>query len=128
MKLKFRPTIAYTKETGLVLVLIFLLTAYWKEDFSFILISIMTLVVVMTIPVVLKPLAVAWYYFSIALGNITNRIILTVIFALVLAPVGMMRRSLGFDPMKRKTWKNGKDSVFKTRDHVFTSDDLNTPY
>jgi hypothetical protein len=128
MKLKFRPTETYTKETGLVIVLILLLTAYWKEDLFFILLSIETLIVVMTIPVVLKPLAVIWYYFATALGNITNRIILTIIFGVVLAPVGMIRRSLGFDPMKRKAWKNGSNSVFTERDHVFTPDDLNMPY
>jgi hypothetical protein len=128
MKLKFRPTQAYTKDTGLVIVLILLLTAYWKGDLFFILLSIVTLVVAMTIPVVLKPAAVIWYYFSTALGNITNRIIFTIIFGVVLTPVGMIRRSLGYDPMKRKTWKNGSNSVFTERDHVFIPDDLNRPY
>jgi hypothetical protein len=128
MKLKFLPTQAYTKDTGLVIVLILLLTAYWKGDLFFILLSIVTLVVAMTIPVVLKPVAVIWYYFSTALGHITNRIILTIIFGVVLTPVGMIRRSLGFDPMKRKAWKNGSASVFTERDHVFISDDLNMPY
>jgi hypothetical protein len=128
MKLKFHPTQAYTKDTGLVIVLVLLLTAYWKEDLFFILLSIVTLVVVMTTPMVLKPLAVIWYYFSTALGNITNRIIFTIIFGVVLTPVGMIRRSLGYDPMKRKTWKNGSKSVFTVRDHFFTSDDLNRPY
>jgi hypothetical protein len=128
MKLKFRPTQAYTKDTGLVIVLILLLTAYWKGDLFFILLSIVTLVVAMTIPVVLKPAAVIWYYFSTALGNITNRIIFTIIFGVVLTPVGMIRRFLGYDPMKRKTWKNGSNSVFTERDHVFIPDDLNRPY
>lgn len=128
MKLKFRPTQTYTKDTGLVIVLILLLTAYWKENLFFILLAIGTLVVVMTIPVVLKPLAVIWYYFSTALGNITNRIVLTVIFWGVLTPVGIIRRCLGFDPMKRKTWKNGVHSVFTVRNHTVTSDDLNMPY
>jgi hypothetical protein len=128
MKLKFRPTQAYTKDTGLVTILILLLVAYWKEDFLFVLLSIVTLVVVMTIPVVFKPLAVIWYYFSTALGNITNRIVLSVIFMVVLTPVGMIRRSMGFDPMKRDKWKKGSTSVFHKREHIFISDDLNMPY
>lgn len=128
MKSKFRPTQAYTKDTGLVIVLILLLTAYWTGKLFFLPLSIGTLLVVMTIPVVLKPLAFICYYFSTALGNTTNRIVLTVIFVGVLIPVGVIRRCLGFDPMKRKVWKNGVKSVFTERNHTFTSDDFNRPY
>ena len=84
MKSKFRPTQDYAKDTGLVIVLILLLTAYWTEKLFFLPLSIGTLLVVMTVPVVLKPLAVIWYYFSTGLGNMTNRIVLTVIFVGVL--------------------------------------------
>jgi hypothetical protein len=128
MKLKFRPDQAYIKDTGLVVVLILQLVAYWQEDLFFILLAIATLVVVMTIPSVLKPIAIAWYYFSIALGSITNRMILSIVFGTILTPIGIIRRSLGFDPMKRKEWKMGTHSVFTKRNHVFTGDDLNMPY
>ena len=128
MKLNFRPTETFTKDTGLVIVLILLLITYWTGKLLFILISIGTLVVVMTIPVVLTPLAVIWYYFSTALGQVTNRIILTIVFGIVLTPVGIVRRWMGFDPMKRKAWKNGVQSVFTERNHTFTSNDLKMPY
>jgi hypothetical protein len=128
MKTKFHPTLTYTKETGLVIVLILLLWAYWKDNLFFVLLAIGTLLVVITVPVVLKPLALIWYYASTALGNITNRIVLTIIYWGVLTPVGMVRRWLGFDPMKRKVWKNGTYSVFTERNHIFKSDDLNMPY
>lgn len=128
MKSRFRPTQAYTKDTGLVIVLILLLIVYWTEKLFFLPLSIGTLLVVMTVPVVLKPLAVIWYYFSTALGNMTNRIVFTAIFVGVLIPVGLIRRCMGFDPMKQKVWKNGVISVFTVRNHTFTSDDFNTPY
>ena len=128
MKSKFRPTQAYTKDTGLVIVLILLMTAYWTGKLFILPLTIGTLLVVMTVPVVLKPLAVIWYYFSTGLGNITNRIVLTVIFVGVLIPVGVIRKCLGFDPMKRKAWKNGVNSVFTVRNHTFTADDFMRPY
>ncbi len=128
MKIKFHPTQAYAKDTGLVIVLILLLIAYWKGDLFFILPAIGTLLVAMTVPIVLQPLAVIWYYASTALGSVTNRIVLTVIYWGVLTPVGMVRRWLGFDPMKRKIWKNGTHSVFAERNHIFKSDDLKMPY
>jgi hypothetical protein len=128
MRLKFQPTLDYAKDTGLVLILIFLLMAYWREDPFFVLITIVTLVADMTVPVIFKPLAILWYYIAKFLGQITNRIILTLIFTLVLLPVGLFRKALGYDPMKRKEWKKGTGSVFRTRDHLFTSGDLSMPY
>ena len=128
MKSKLRLTQAYTKDTGLVIVLILLVAAYWTGKLFFIPLSIGTLLIVMTVPVILKPLAFVWFYFSTALGKITNRIVLTIIFVGLLIPVGVIRRCLGFDPMKRKAWKNGRNSVFTERNHIFTANDFNRPY
>ena len=128
MKFEFHPTQAYTKDTGLVIVLIMLLSAYGTGKLFFLTLSIGTLLVVMTVPVVFKPLAIIWHYSSEILGNITTRIILTIIFVGVLIPVGLIRKSLGFDSMKRKEWKNGVNSAFTVRNHNFTSDDFNRPY
>jgi hypothetical protein len=128
MSLKFRPTQAFTKDTGLIVVLILLLTAYWTGKSFFLPLSIGTLLVVMTVPMVFKPVAIVWYYFSATLGQVTNRIVLTIIFVCVLVPVGVIRRYLGFDPMKRKAWKKGVNSVFTERHHTFTADDFDKPY
>jgi hypothetical protein len=128
MKSTFRPDPTFTKDTGLVIVLVLLLIAYWTEKSLFVLLAIGVLVISMTIPVILKPLAIAWHALSKVLGNVMNRIVLTVIFWGVLTPVGLIRRGLGYDPMKRKEWKNGSRSVFSKRDHTFTADDLTTPY
>jgi len=128
MKSTFRPDQTFTKDTGLVVVLVLLLTAYWTQKSLFILLAIATLIVAMTIPVILKPVAVVWHYLSTVIGNIANRIVLAVIFGILLIPVGVIRRCLGFDPMKRKEWKNGGHSVFSVRNHTYTSGDLNTPY
>lgn len=128
MKPKFHPDRTFIKDTGLVVVLVLLLIAYWSEKSLFILFAIGVLVVSMTIPVILKPLAVAWHYLSSFIGNVMNRIVLAVVFWGVLMPVGFTRRCLGYDPMKRKKWKNGRLSVFSKRDYTFKSDDLTTPY
>lgn len=128
MRLKFSLTQEYIKDTGLIIVLILLLIAYWKGELYFILPAIGTLIVVMTVPVVIKPLAVIWFYFSTTVGNVTNRIVFTVIYWVVLTPVSVMRKCLGFDPMRLKGWKNGVHSVFTERNHSFTSDDFSRPY
>lgn len=128
MKFKYHPTQAYIKDTGLVVVLVLLLMAYWTGNSFLLPLAIGILLVVMTVPTLLKPLAFIWYYFSITFGKMTNRIILTVIFVGILVPVGVVRRCLGFDPMKRKAWKNGVTSVLTERNHLYSADDFNRPF
>lgn len=63
-----------------------------------------------------------WNKLSLVLGGISNGILLTIVFFLVLTPIGLMRRwrkkgSLTyFDP--------GKTSNFSERAHSFTKKDL----
>lgn len=128
MKLKFHPTLTYTKDTGLVAVIALLVAAYFTENLLFVLIALGTIIVVVTIPVILTPLAVIWYYFTATLGKVTNRILLSVIFVGLVTPVAIIRRCLRYDPMKKKGWKKGVNSVFEVRNHTFTPDDLNRPY
>lgn len=128
MKRIFRPTQTYCKDTGLIIVLALLLTAYWKNHLILILPAIGILIAAMTFPMIFLPAAVIWNYFSIFLGKITNRIMLALIFIAIIIPVSLFRRSMGFDPMLRKKWKIGTDSVFLNRDHTFASKDLTTPF
>ncbi len=128
MKLKFRPTRNFTKDTGLIVVLILLITAYLKESLLLIFPAIGVLLIAMIVPYVFMPIAILWHYLSLLIGNITNRIILTIIFYGVVTPTGIIRRCLGADPMKLKSWNDGKGSVFTERHHEFSPDDLENPY
>ena len=128
MKRIYHPTQTYCKDTGLIIVLALLLTAYWKNNLALILPATGTLIAALTIPIIFLPAAVIWYYFSLFLGEISNRIVLVLIFIGIITPVSLVRRCLGFDPMLRKKWKNGTDSVFIKRDHTFVAKDLTTPF
>ena len=128
MKRIFRPTQAYCKDTGLIVVLALLLTVYWKNNLTLILPATGTLIAAMTIPMIFLPVAVIWYYFSLFLGEISNRIVLTFVFIGIITPVCLVRRCLGFDPMLQKKWKTGTDSVFLNRNHTFAAKDLTTPF
>ena len=128
MKRIFHPTQTYCKDTGLIIVLALLLTAYWKSNLALILPATGTLIAAMTIPMIFLPVAVIWYYFTLFLEKITNRIVLAFIFIGIITPVSLVRRCLGFDPMLRKKWKKGTDSVFFKKDHMFVAKDLTTPF
>lgn len=53
--------------------------------------------------------------------------LLFLLFYLVLTPTALVRRLLSYDPMARKQWKCGTQSVFLHRAHRFTADDLRSP-
>lgn len=62
-----------------------------------------TLVVLGTLwPRTLKCPSAAWWAFAMALGWVNARVILTVIFVLVLTPLGLLWRLIGRDPMARR--------------------------
>jgi hypothetical protein len=62
------------------------------------------------------------------LGTVVSRLLLTIVFAVVLTPIGLIRKLMGIDPLKRKRWKRDTSTVFKTRDDVFDADSMKFPF
>jgi hypothetical protein len=53
-------------------------------------------------PSLLKWPSAGWWLFAKALGYVNARILLTVLFGLVLTPLGLIWRVTGKDPLSRK--------------------------
>lgn len=62
----------------------------------------------LALPMTLKPVYRVWMTIGLVLGWINTRIILTVMFYLIILPVGALMRIFGKDPMARKTTKDVK--------------------
>lgn len=116
------------KDTGMAMVLISLLIAIGSDNRQFVIIAVFLLLVNMIKPVLYKPVAKIWLGFSRLLGTVMSKIILTVIFFILVLPVGLLRRAMGKDTLRLKKWKKGKKSVFKVREYRFTSKDIENPY
>ena len=113
-----------SRDTGLVIVLILLIGARFWGKSELILPALGVLLLTMTFPVVFRPLAWLWFGLSRVLAEVVSRILLTLLFGVVVTPVGVIRRMFGADPMRMKGWKSGRDSVFERRDHTFSARDL----
>lgn len=125
---KKKLSVENCKDAGLALVLISLICyQVWKMEIL-ILLAIIFLVVAMTYPPIFKPFARFWFALSTALGTVVSKVILSVLFFVIVMPIGLARRVLGKDSMQIKGWKKGKESVFRARDHRFTAKDLEHPY
>ena len=121
-------TVERCKDSGLALVLISLICyQVWKLEI-FIILAIIFLVVAMTYPLIFQPFAKFWFALSTALGTVVSKIILTVLFFIIVLPIGLVRRALGKDAMQMKSWRKGKESVFRTRQHQVNAKDLEHPY
>lgn len=117
-----------TKDTGMAIVLILLLIGVFRQEFLFIKIAMMALILTMTIPRIFKYPAMIWLEFSHLLGTVVSKIVLTIIFFLVVMPVGVIRKLLGYDTLKLKQFKKSKDSVMQVRDATFSPEDINKPF
>jgi len=86
------------------------------------------LVINMIIPVFFYPFAILWYGLSGLMGDILSRVILTIVYIIVVLPVGFIRQVAGKDPLKLREFKKADSSVMIIRDHLYTSSDLEKPF
>ena len=75
----------------------------------------------LTRPMLLKWPSAVWWKFAMILGYVNARVILTVAFALVLTPLGLLWRLIGKDPLarQRKNWQGWQPSPerYRNPDH-----------
>jgi len=115
-------------DTGLALVLICLLGAWWWETLRPLPAAAGLLLACMTVPGIFRPLAGLWLGFSRLTGAVASRIVLSLVFFLLVTPVGLARRLLGRDPMQLRRWKKDDGSVFASRSGVVARKDMEKPF
>ncbi|MDR2171568.1 MAG: hypothetical protein LBP59_15610 [Planctomycetaceae bacterium] len=123
-------------DTGQALVLVCLIIFLFTSIRIFVTFGLIILLVNMVFPVVFKPVAVLWFGLADVLGFFVSRLVLTIVFAALVIPVGFVRILLGRDTLQIRKWKQKhpknstteNDSVFVIRNHTFTADDLKNPY
>ncbi len=75
------------------------------------------------IPILLKPIYILWMTFAVILGWVMTRVILSVVFYIIITPIGIITRLLGNDFLKLKI--NKVDSYWNNRDSI---EELNQNY
>ena len=121
-------TTGEARDTGMAAVLILLLLAWFFERSMYVTGALGVHLVNMTAPLVFRPAAVLWFGLSHLIGAIVSRLILILVFLIMVTPVGMIRRWLGADSLQLRTFRAGRSSVMKVRNHTFTGRDPEKPY
>jgi len=110
---------------GIVLFIIYgLLMYYNKEAYQLIAIIASTFIGLgFIVPIILKPFYFVWMTFAAILGWVMTRVILSLVFYLIITPIGLFTRLLGEDFLALK--KIESDSYWNYRD---SSEELNQNY
>ena len=116
------------RDGGLAVVLILLLLLLAGAGQYLLYLAIFCLVLVMTVPALFTPWARLWFGFSALAGSVVSKVLLAAVFVVLAVSVGFLRRLGGADPMRRKLWKKGRESVFTERQHLVTRADIEHPY
>jgi len=125
---KRKITKEQSKDTGMAMVLLLLLASVALKRQELITAAMVVLVIDMTVPTIYRPVALVWLGLSHLLGTIVSKILLTIVFFVIVCPIGMIRRWLGFDSLKLREFRTHQRSVMTVRDHMFTGKDVERPY
>ena len=112
----------------MAMVLICLLIAHIGHHERFVFVAIVLLVINMVWPSCFHYPSKLWFGLAHLMGAVMSRVLLTVLFFGLVTPLGLVRRIGGADPMQMKKWKKGNSSVFRTRDHTYSAQDIEQPY
>jgi len=117
-----------SRDTGLALVLVLLIAHMATGRDGFTTAALVVLVVAMTVPLLFRPASVVWFGLSHLLGTVMSKVLLAAVFYLIVTPVGVVRRLLGYDSLHLRAFKRSDASVLRPRNHVFVAGDLEKPY
>ena len=115
---------------GITFGIIFLIIAgflFYIENESFrlfIVISSAFIIFGFLIPIILKPICIVWMSFAIILGWFMTRFILSLLFYLIVTPIGLITRVLGKDFLELKKeasngsyWNQRESSLEKNQNY-----------
>jgi hypothetical protein len=117
-----------SRDTGMAMVLLLLIVFVARKREGYLIGAMVLHVVNMTVPGIFRPVAVLWLGLSDLLGAVVSKILLSIVFFVIVTPIGILRRLAGKDSLKLRAFKASKDSVMLGRNHTFIDRDLEKPY
>jgi len=117
-----------SRDTGMAMVLLFLILFIARKQQWFLYGAIVLHVVNMTVPKIYMPIAVLWLGLSDLMGAVVSKVVMSIVFFGVVTPIAIIRRLSGKDALKLRVFKASQDSVMLERNHKFVGKDLESPY
>jgi len=111
-------------EFGQLCAAVMLLLFFYFNQKIFIGIALIMLLLNLIVPLIFYPFAVVWFLLADKLSIVSSLVTLSVIFFVIVVPVGLLRRLFGKDNLALKQFKKSKQSVMIIRNHVYSMGDL----
>ena len=86
--------------------------------------TVAALLITALLPVLFTPFAWCWFKFAVVVERLFSVIILSVIFYLIVTPVGLIRRLFAKDSMHIYDFKKERKSVFMVKDKTYEKSDV----
>ncbi|HEY3369508.1 MAG TPA: SxtJ family membrane protein [Prolixibacteraceae bacterium] len=115
-------------DSGLALLLLTLLFGIWVNPSLALRLAIAEVLVLLIAPVVVYPFTFLWLTISDILGKVMSKVLLTLIFFVLVMPVGLIRKAMGKDTLRLKKFKSDPGSVFTDRNHEYIKTDFTASY
>ena len=116
------------KDTGLALTLLFLIIGLITRDVLFFKSTIPIILLTMLLPSLLYPVAIFWFTLSNFFGFFISKIVLSIIFMLLIIPLGLLRKLSGKDSLQLRQFKVSKNSVLKNKNQTYSRKDIIKPF
>jgi len=111
-------------EFGLVSILFAIFLALYMKQDNFVIVALILTLLTIIVPGIFFPFAICWFGLSKVLGAISSGIMMTIVFFVVVIPVGLFRKLFGIDNLKIRQFRKGRLSVMVDRNHLFEEADL----
>lgn len=113
---------------GIVLTLVLLVVGLLFDVPVLLPVAVGALVVTALLPVLFMPFAWGWFKIAAVLEMLFSTILLSVIFYLVVTPVGILRRLFAKDTMNIRDFKKDGTSVFAVTDKKYERKDVENQF
>jgi len=111
-------------EFGQTAILITIFAALYLRQNSFVIAAFICTLITVLAPVIFYPFAIGWFGILKILSFISTCTILSLVFFLVVTPMGLLRRLSGKDRLKMKQFKKDNQSVMEERNHLYAEGDF----
>lgn len=109
---------------GVVLALVLLVTGLIFNVYILFKVAVGALLITALLPILYTPFSWGWLKFSALIERIFSTVILSLIFYLVVTPVGLLRRWFAKDAMHLSDFGKDKKSVFVEKEKSYSKDDI----
>lgn len=112
-------------ESLAALLLLFVLIGRWQRSWYYVYVGGLLVLLGLIWPAAAQWMSFAWMKLGKAIGAVTSRVLLTVVFVLIVLPVSFYVRWKDKLDIRRRP---GRSTTFKDRDHTYLPADLQDPW